>query len=1538
MNKIYKIGILATILLLQVIMVSGVSAQSSGNTGSTGSYSPFKLLNGIISPQGSAWTFRLPYMGGSGTKCVQVDNDGDFSVAADVCGSGGGGTFPFTSVVGYNSTSTVLGLLNGFFSTASSTLSGATYFPALSQGVAYIGSSGRLNVVASSSAGFALDTRNLTVAGTANQITSSAGSQNLTADRTWTLSFPNQVIFPQYASTTLGLSTPYASTTALHIGTGQGFLYAGSGQKVNAVASSSINLSSLNNDLASLSATNASLTFTGSYNGSVARTVGLNLANANTWSALQTFNYSSTTGQATFANASSTQWVGGGLQTCDPTTGKLTWNSGTLQFGCATDQNTGGSGGNATSTTDWIIYKSGNNVLVYDTISRTDVLTTTTFGAACNYVVNAATSTSPARTSVVIRTGKYNAGSDCVISGNSSQYSPQFNFLFNASTTEVYATTGQNVFSFKDQAQVRVTNLTCGLGGSGNCLHASSSAGTVQSSVRESIFENIDAYATSTHTGWVVDFKEDFRNKFTDFDWKFTANGYRSQNNYTNAQFINGDSTFERGFVELCDASVGIGYVFKLDGVRGQVNQNTFSDINGIDCEANGTVSMFYGLNATRNRVENFNVEEVGTTTEIYGSSGSLFAFGNTFSSNKYKTTGNTSGVSFFTNANAFNNQYECWEEEVEGAVVLFRDLNTLDTQAPNAFGNFSGGVCRLNDNGGSVSMSTTTTSVVQSIRDNITGLFSYTNSIKQLDNRLVFNFQNGVSTFWRYSNSAMRLNVDGTERLTVSGSGFGTTTVTGLTVNGSATSTSNVGFNLSGGCFAINNVCVGGSGGDGTVTSVVAGVGFQNRGLNITGSGTLNVGIATSSNPTVGHATYWSATGDASNPATLTSVATSTPTIGGSLSYSGTMGNVFGGSSGTLSLNMANANTWTALQSFQYSSSTNYSSFVTSSTTDAYFGTGQGIAYIGSGGRLRTVATSTFALSQFTNDLASLSATNASLTFTGSYNGSAARTVGLNLANANTWTVNQTFNYSSSTVYSSFVTASTTNLFAGFITLSTTTAGTLKVSSNGVVWSDTSGGGGGYATIQDEGSGLTVRTILNFTGSGVACADDTTRTTCTINAGAASAGGSDTQVQFNDGSSLGGAVAFVWDKNKQILGIGTTTPWTNHKTSIATSTGQNLVLLTGGNDAGISFRNIGGSLYLGTTTPTTGATSTSPAAFVVDYSSGLGKVGIGTTTPWGLLSVMPSTYDYSYPLFQVATSTGNFGSLMTVTATSSNLVSNTVNGKVLEVGVRVGIGLWNYEGYGGLLDQLVVNGRFNTNGMLYNWCDAPQQVALSADGVTTGCGGWYFAEDGTGTTAIGAVTGGGASYTRVAAAVNNDGAGVFAVGSTGTGWFTLASSTPVMETNYRIRNTNSTTTQYYIGFSNLNIAGTTYETEPTIGCYFTASSTTANWRAICRTAAGGGNMTMVDTGIASTSSNAANGTGYQFRKFRIQADSTKAEFFIKASGSSDLVKVAQISTTYPANTLLNAGMHYGIVSINTSSGFDYFRNRFWWRDVLPSL
>ena len=66
------------------------------------------------------------------------------------------------------------------------------------------------------SAGYVQQTRTLTVAGTANQVTSSAGAQDLSANRTWTLSLPSHVIFPANFQVT-NATTANATTTNLDI-------------------------------------------------------------------------------------------------------------------------------------------------------------------------------------------------------------------------------------------------------------------------------------------------------------------------------------------------------------------------------------------------------------------------------------------------------------------------------------------------------------------------------------------------------------------------------------------------------------------------------------------------------------------------------------------------------------------------------------------------------------------------------------------------------------------------------------------------------------------------------------------------------------------------------------------------------------------------------------------------------------------------------------------------------------------------------------------------------------------------------------------------------------------------------------------------------------------------------------------------------------------------------------------------------------------------------------------------------------------------
>ena len=123
-----------------------------------------------------------------------------------------------------------------------------------------------------------------------------------------------------------------------------------------------------------------------------------------------------------------------------------------------------------------------------------------------------------------------------------------------------------------------------------------------------------------------------------------------------------------------------------------------------------------------------------------------------------------------------------------------------------------------------------------------------------------------------------------------------------------------------------------------------------------------------------------------------------------------------------------------------------------------------------------------------------------------------------------------------------------------------------LNNASGDLVWA-AAGGGGGYATIQDEGTSLTQRSILNFTGAGVTCVDNagSSRTDCTIGGGG---GGYWTQ---------SGSLLYPNDTTWNV-GIGNTNP--AYKLDVAGSSariyqpaasgGAQLILTPAGTTAGV--------------------------------------------------------------------------------------------------------------------------------------------------------------------------------------------------------------------------------------------------------------------------------------------------------------------------------------------------------------------------------
>ena len=86
------------------------------------------------------------------------------------------------------------------------------------------------------------------------------------------------------------------------------------------------------------------------------------------------------------------------------------------------------------------------------------------------------------------------------------------------------------------------------------------------------------------------------------------------------------------------------------------------------------------------------------------------------------------------------------------------------------------------------------------------------------------------------------------------------------------------------------------------------------------------------------------------------------------------------------------------------------------------------------------------------------------------------------------------------------------------------------------------SASGGGNLPIEDEGTEITgAAAKINFTGAGVTATAAGNDVTVDIpGGGGGTPGGSDTQIQYNDGGSFGGTTGLTWDDSTNILSIAT--------------------------------------------------------------------------------------------------------------------------------------------------------------------------------------------------------------------------------------------------------------------------------------------------------------------------------------------------------------------------------------------------------------
>ena len=227
------------------------------------------------------------------------------------------------------------------------------------------------------------------------------------------------------------------------------------------------------------------------------------------------------------------------------------------------------------------------------------------------------------------------------------------------------------------------------------------------------------------------------------------------------------------------------------------------------------------------------------------------------------------------------------------------------------------------------------------------------------------------------------------------------------------------------------------------------------------------------------------------------------------------------------------------------------------------------------------------------------------------------------------------TFPYSSSTIYSSFITASTTNLNIGGDAFTDLTGADLSVSS-GALTVDTLPNLTGTLDINSGGTNATAfnsPTLLAFDGTSII-----STSTAPLYVGSL--------------TSTSSVQSSIFSNNW--IGIGTTTPrWS---LQIASSTNPQLTLTGNDADAHWSFRSIGSQLFISTSSPTTYATTSSNAIAISAGSSASSGLLIGTSTVGSTgLSVVGTVFMHS-----LTQATGGTNNDLCISGTPNQLIEET--------------------------------------------------------------------------------------------------------------------------------------------------------------------------------------------------------------------------------------------------------------------------------------
>lgn len=374
-----------------------------------------------------------------------------------------------------------------------------------------------------------------------------------------------------------------------------------------------------------------------------------------------------------------------------------------------------------------------------------------------------------------------------------------------------------------------------------------------------------------------------------------------------------------------------------------------------------------------------------------------------------------------------------------------------------------------------------------------------------------------------------------------------------------------------------------------------------------------------------------------------------------------------------------------------------------------------------------------------------------------------------------------------------------------------------------------------------------------------------------------------------------------------------------------------------GGGGSDFSFQTHFGAITAATSSPVL-FTGNFFASSTARFS---GEVGVGTSTPWGIFSIASSTFNYTKPLFVIATS----GSpVLVITATTS---PDQRTGARFSFGTTTPL---NGSQYAYFFDGDIRSTRRTFD------CPAVGRLGLggqTADITIDGCNEWRFDVDNTAVLFAETdetIAGDGTEYTELVCAPDavttancpvGDGGALYSGGAGSTTYFTgTASSSMTMEAIVAVQpeNTSATSSRFFVGFRNRVEDGNLADTDAQLaadGHFAFIASSTGTW--VMSAFDTGGTYQWANTGIAATSTTESATNSFAWQKLRvsiypISATQKQASFYI-----DDILKGRLTVTTVGASAPLN-----GEVSLARIVGGERLRMRianvFLTQDIRPPM